>query len=163
MCATTGCTSREPQSCESPRIVSFNAHRHIVDSAHPVTVKPPSNSPNQYIYHHCLHGKSSQSTHVLAFSTYSHYPIAMSLEMATLSTEGAEHPIRHPLGPDELLALSQACPARHSHLQIPTLCGEFPTLTLLSDPKPSSSPSHSHAEPPTLTSEPLPSRMNSQL
>ena len=45
---------------------------------------------------------------MLVFSTYPHYPIAMSLEMATLSTKGAEHPIRHPLGPDGLVILSSA-------------------------------------------------------
>ena len=63
----------------------------------------------------------------------------------------------------KLPAPSNACPAPHSHLRTPTLCGEFPTLTSLSDPKPSSSPSHRHAQPPTPTSEPLPSMMNSQL
>ena len=45
---------------------------------------------------------------LLVFSTYPLYPIAMSLEMATLSTKGAEHPIRHPLGPDGLAMLSSA-------------------------------------------------------
>ena len=45
---------------------------------------------------------------LLAFSTYPLYPIAMSLEMATLSTKGAEHPIRHPLGPDGLAIVSSA-------------------------------------------------------
>ena len=45
---------------------------------------------------------------LLVFSKYPLYPIAMSLEMATLSTEGAEHPIRHPLGPDGLAMLSSA-------------------------------------------------------
>ena len=32
----------------------------------------------------------------------------MSLEIATLSTEGVEHPIRHPLGPDGLAIVSSA-------------------------------------------------------
>ena len=41
-------------------------------------------------------------------STYPLYTIAMSLEMATLSTEGAEHPIRHPVGPDGLAIISSA-------------------------------------------------------
>ena len=45
---------------------------------------------------------------LLVFSTYPLYPIAMSLEMATLSIEGAEHPIRHPLGPDGLATVSSA-------------------------------------------------------
>ena len=45
---------------------------------------------------------------LLNFSTYPLYPIAMSLEMATLSTKRAEHPIRHPLGPDGLAIVSFA-------------------------------------------------------
>ena len=45
---------------------------------------------------------------LLVFSTYPLNAIAMSLEMATLSTERAEHPIRHPLGPDGLAIVSSA-------------------------------------------------------
>ena len=45
---------------------------------------------------------------LLVFSTYPLYPIAMSLEMATLSTDGAEHPIRHPLGPNGFAIVSSA-------------------------------------------------------
>ena len=51
---------------------------------------------------------SSQSSIFLLLSTYPLYPIAMSLEMATLSTEGAEHPIRHPVGPEGLTIISSA-------------------------------------------------------
>ena len=45
---------------------------------------------------------------LLVFSIYPFYSIAMSLEMATLSTKGPEHPIRHPLGPDGLAIVSFA-------------------------------------------------------
>ena len=51
---------------------------------------------------------SSQSSIFLLLSTYPLYPIAMSLEMATLSTEGVEHPIRHPVGPEGLAIISSA-------------------------------------------------------
>ena len=37
--------NREPQSCESSTVVSFNAHRHTVDSAHRRTVKPKFKFP----------------------------------------------------------------------------------------------------------------------
>ena len=39
---------------------------------------------------------------------YPLYPIAMSLEMAKLSTKGAEHPIRHPVGHEGLAIISSA-------------------------------------------------------
>ena len=49
---------------------------------------------------------SSQSSIFLPLSTYPLYPIAMSLEMATLSIEGAKHPIRHPVGAEGLAIIS---------------------------------------------------------
>ena len=51
---------------------------------------------------------SSQSSIFLLLSTYPLFPIAMSLEMATLSTKGAEHPIRHLVGPEGLAIISSA-------------------------------------------------------
>ena len=50
-----------------------------------------------------LHSVSIYNT-----TTYALYPIATSLEMATLSTERAEHPIRHPLGSNGLAIVSSA-------------------------------------------------------
>ena len=50
---------------------------------------------------------------MLAFFTYPLYPIASPLEMATLSTEGTEHPIQHPLGLNGLAIVSSAYLAVH--------------------------------------------------